>query len=331
MQIKDWGEENWVQHLKEQFPSQDSLVGIGDDCAVIPYEQNKAWLVTTDALVEGVHFLKDQISAFDLGAKAIAINVSDIAAMGGFPHYAFLSIALPKETDSQWAYELIQGMKEACEEWDVQLLGGDTVGSKRDVFINLTLISSAALDHIKYRHQAKPDDVICVTGYLGNAGAGFQALQENVDKTEHINYLIHTHFYPQPHLQQGVWLASQSNVHAMMDLSDGLDCDLKRLIKSSHVGAVIETSKIPTSDALIQASLDHQWNALKLALTGGEDYCLLLTVASDSFSMVQNAFQENFGCPLYEIGKINDQSGQLAYHQDGKPIQLNYKNFDHFQ
>ncbi|MFI5344418.1 MAG: thiamine-phosphate kinase [Chlamydiales bacterium] len=331
MQIKDWGEERWVQHLKELFPVKGHMTGIGDDCAVIPYEENRAWLVTTDALVEGVHFLKEQISALDLGYKTIAVNVSDIAAMGGSPAYAFLSIAFPKNTECQWAFELIQGMKDACKNWNIQLLGGDTVGSKRDVFMSLTLVGSTVLTHLKYRHTAKSNDVICVTGYLGNSGAGLQALQENIPKTKEIDYLIHSHFHPEPHLQEGIWLASHNGVHAMMDLSDGLDCDLKRLIKSSGTGAAIETSKIPLSPKLLQASLDYQWNALKFALTGGEDYCLLLTVSSKAFPEIQSSFHKKFGSVLHEIGKITDQTGQLKYQQNGILIQLDYINFDHFQ
>lgn len=331
MEIKEWGEDKWVHYLKEQFPSKTPTVGIGDDCAVIPDHPNKAWLVTTDALVEGVHFLKEQIPALDLGYKTIAVNVSDIAAMGGLPQYAFLTIALPKNVECQWACHVLQGMKMACQEWDIQLLGGDTVGSKRDLFLNLTLIGSADLHHIKYRHDAKPTDIICVTGYLGNAGAGLQALQDHIATTTNVQDLIQAHFHPYPHLQQGVWLASKSGVHAMMDISDGLDCDLKRLIKSSCCGAVIEASKLPFSKALVETSLDHQWDPLKFALTGGEDYCLLVTVSQESFPAIQSSFQEKFGSPLYAIGKMTDQIGQLDYHENGVLIQLNYTNFDHFQ
>ncbi len=331
MRFQDWGEERFIQHLANNFPVSGSIVGIGDDCAVIPGELGMAWLVTTDALVEGVHFLKDQISARDLGYKTVAVNVSDITAMGGEAKYAFLSIALPKAVDCAWVCDMIQGMKDACEKWNILLLGGDTVGSKRDLFLNLTLIGSAVAAKIKYRHQAKPGDVICVSGYLGDAGAGFKAIQEQISKTENIEYLLHAHFHPEPHPDEGMWLASQIAVHAMMDISDGLDCDLKRLIKSSQNGAVIEISKIPISPILNRVSLENGWDTLQLALTGGEDYCLLLTVSTDDFDAIRDSFQKTFGLPLFDIGHITSQSGQLIYNKDGKAIQTNYKNFDHFQ
>lgn len=330
MQIKDWGEERWIQHLEELFPVKDLLTGIGDDCAVIPYGGDRAWLVTTDALVEGVHFLKNQISAFDLGYKAIAVNVSDIAAMGGVPAYAFLSIAFPKETECQWASELAQGIKRGCENWNIQLLGGDTVGSKRDIFMNLTLIGSAELTHLKYRHGAKLNDLICVTGNLGNSAAGLQALQEKRASKE-ADCLIHSHFHPEPHLQEGIWLASHNEVHAMMDLSDGLDCDLKRLIKSSGAGALIEIAKLPLSPELLRASLDYQWDPLKLAIAGGEDYCLLLTVSLEAFPEIQSSFRKQFGSVLHEIGRVTDQTSQLTYLQNGVLMQLDYTHFDHFK
>ncbi len=263
MKFQDWGEESFIQHLAKHFPAKDSIIGIGDDCAVIPSGHGLAWLVTTDAIVEGVHFLKDQISARDLGYKAVAVNVSDIMAMGGESKYIFLSIALPKAVDCTWVCNMIQGMKDACEKWDLLLLGGDTVGSKRDVFLNLTLMGSAVAAKIKYRHQAEAGDVICVSGYLGDAGGGLKTLPNQTPKTEDVKYLQRAHFHPEPHPEQGIWLASEKGVHAMMDVSDGLDCDLKRLIKSSQSGAVIEISKVPISTALTRVGLDNGWDVLE--------------------------------------------------------------------
>lgn len=331
MQLQDWGEEKFIQYLAKQFPVKDSIVGIGDDCAVIPGEQGMAWLVTTDALIEGVHFLKDQITARDLGYKTVAVNVSDITAMGGEPKYAFLSLALPKTVDCTWVCDLIQGVKEACEKWDLLLLGGDTVGSKRDLFLNLTLIGSAAATRIKYRHQAQFGDVICVSGYLGDARGGLEALQKQMAKTEDVEYLLYAHFHPEPNPKQGIWLASQSGVHAMMDISDGLNCNLTRLIKSSQKGAVIETTQLPISAALARVSLEHGWDAIQLALSGGEDYCLLVTVSADDFKSIQYSFQETFGLLLFDIGRITTQPAELIYRKHGETIQTCCTNFDHFQ
>ena len=331
MQFENLGEERFIQDLAKQFPSPSPIVGIGDDCAVIPGEQDMAWLVTTDALVEGVHFLKNQIAAKDLGYKTVAVNVSDITAMGGEPKYAFLSIALPKAVDSTWVSNLMQGVKDACEKWGILLLGGDTVGSKRDVFLNLTLMGSAIRERIKYRYQAEVGDVICVSGYLGDSGGGLKALHEKIVKTEDVEYLLRSHFRPEPEPKQGIWLAMQSGVHAMMDISDGLNCDLTRLIKSSKKGAIIETSKLPLSAPLVRVSLEQGWDTLELALTGGEDYHLLLTVSADNFECIRHSFHNTFGLPLFEIGHITNKADELIHLRQGEIIQMRYTNFDHFQ
>ncbi|MDR2539241.1 MAG: thiamine-phosphate kinase [Chlamydiales bacterium] len=331
MQFQKWGEDPFVEHLAQQFLFNDPVLGIGDDSAVIPMENGKAWLITTDALVEGVHFLKEQIAAKDLGYKAMAVNVSDIAAMGGEPKYAFLSVAFPKATDCSWIKLLIDGVKEACDKWDILLLGGDTVGSKRDIFLNVALIGSAFQDKIKYRCGAQPGDIICVSGCLGDSGGGLKALQEGTTKTREVQYLIRSHFHPEPSSQQGIWLACHHEVHAMMDLSDGLDCDLKRLMKKSKKGAEVEMDRIPISHFLSSVCLKERWDALQLALTGGEDYCLLLTVASEAFDNLQQVFQQTFHRSLFSIGRITNCVDELVYYKNGKKTRVNYTNYNHFQ
>lgn len=331
MQLDKWSEESFIRYLSEQFAIGKPYVGIGDDAGVIPGEYAESLLVTTDALIEGVHFLKDQISPRDLGYKTVAVNVSDIAAMGGTPKHAFLTVALPKSIESAWLYEMIEGIKEAALRWKLALLGGDTVGSKRDIFINLTLLGTAKTEHIKYRRQAKPGDIICVTGYLGDSSCGLKVLQQELAKTAEINHLILAHVRPQPQPEQGVWLSAHAQVHAMMDISDGLDCDLKRILKSSQVGAVIETTRIPLSAAHKDVCNINQWDPLECAITGGEDYCLLLTAARENYKELQEAFQHTFGQPLFDIGYINSEPECLLYLKKGLPIEINYKNFDHFQ
>ncbi len=324
-------EDQFIEDLARLFPSREGIVGIGDDSAVIPEDNEKVWLVTTDALVEWVHFLKDQIKAKDLGYKTVAVNVSDIAAMGGEPKYAFLSIALPKSTDYSWVRLVIEGVKEACDKWNILLLGGDTVGSKRDVFLNLALIGSAVREKTKYRNTAQSGDIICVSGYLGDSGGGLKALQHETIKTRDVECLIHSHFHPEPSPKQGMWLAAYPEVHAMMDISDGLDCDLRRLMKRSAKGAVIETNLIPISTPLAKVSVKEGWDALQLALVGGEDYCLLLTVDSEFFENLQSMFQKTFNCPLFPIGHVGDNSDEIIYCDNGKTTQMNYVNYDHFQ
>lgn len=331
MQFSKWGEEDFIQYLSTQFPKTGAIVGIGDDCAVIPESPDLSWLVTTDALVEGIHFMIDQISPLDLGYKTIAVNVSDIAAMGSSAKYAFLSVAFPKELKADWVKQFVQGIKEACIRFEVLLLGGDTVGSLRDVFINLTLIGQASPEKIKYRHQAKVGDIIAVTGHLGDSGGGLKALQEKLAITDAIQPLINAHFRPEVNPEVGLWLASKEAVHAMMDLSDGLNCDLPKVLKQSSTGAIVDIDKIPVSMALAGLCRTQDWDAIALALTGGEDYCLMLTIAAEAFSSIQKAFEKEFGKSLFEIGRITDSPNELIYQKQGKRLITNFNNYNHFQ
>lgn len=324
MKIQDWGEDDFIAYLTKEFPFRSPLVGIGDDCALLPHQQ----LIKTDALVEGIHFIKEQIPPQELGYKLIAVNVSDIASKGGVPKYAFLTIAIPATTESAWLKDVIAGMREACTKWDIQLLGGDTVGSKRDLFLSLTLTGTSPL--VKYRHQAQEGDLVCVTGYLGDSYGGLKALQENLIKTEEVQSLIRAHFHPEPSPAEGIWLSGQEGVHAMMDISDGLDIDLNRLIKASGCGAVIELEELPLSTPLLQTCLEHNWNPSELAATGGEDYCLLVTIAKRAYNSLNGLFYEKFGHPLFAIGQITDQKGPVFYHRKGQPIEMHLKHFDHF-
>lgn len=330
MKIGQWGEENLIEYLSTHFPATPPLTGIGDDCAVIPLNNEMAWLVTTDALVENVHFLTSEITPKELGNKSIAVNVSDIAAMGGKPESVFLSIALPVSTQIKWVKELIEGIRESCTKWNIRLLGGDTVESKSDIFINVTLMGTAKKTAVKYRHQAQLGDILCTTGRLGNAAGGLKALQEMITKTEDVEVLIESLFHPKIYLEEGQWLGAQRNVHAMMDISDGLDTDLKRLLKSSKKGATLDVSKIPLSEALQEVSRVNGWDALNLALSGGEDYSLLFTASPETFETLQKEYEERFQTSLYPLGVITEPSCGLIYQLHGKEIKMKLSPFEHF-
>lgn len=331
MKISDWGEEQLIEYLAKQFPSAKNTFGIGDDCAVIPYCEETVQLVTTDALVEGIHFLKEKIAPRDIGYKAIAVNVSDIAAMGGRPKEAFLSIAMPCYTDSEWLKEFISGIKEGCIQYHVDLLGGDTVGSLRDLFINITVLGVAEQRHVKYRHAAQPGDVICLTRSLGESGAGFLAMQNNSSPDSTIESLIQAHCHPQIQVEEAVWLASHESVHAMMDISDGFAIDLGRILKASHCGAVVSIDQLPISEPLKRVCSENQWDPIKLALTGGEDYCFLFTASSAAYRELSRAFYDRFSCRLAVVGYITDQFLPIIYQDRGKFVDLDLSLYNHFK
>lgn len=324
-------EENVIDYFEKLFPLSSPFVrGIGDDCAVIPKDNGDAYVITTDALVENVHFIKEQISPFDLGYKLVAVNVSDVAAMGCLPRYCFLTLALGKNEAWSWIQQLAAGVKQGCARYGIELLGGDTNGSKGALFLNLTLVGEGKWDKIKYRHSAKAGDIIAVTGFLGDSYGGLRILQEQLPKNTLSEKLLRSHFCPEPSVEKGVWLASCLGVNAMMDLSDGIHTDLGRMVKKSQCGASVETSLLPISQELATLSLNNHWDARQMALTGGEDYCLMVTIAPDCFEQIQRSFYETFKEPLYPIGQITDKRLEVTYLAQGLPASYQLSPFNHF-
>lgn len=317
----------WKQQLQQDLPP--GLEGIGDDCAIILSQDAHSLLVTTDLLIENTHFIRTKISAKDLGYKSLAVNLSDIAAMGGQPLYAFLSLGLPEDTAVEWTDQFFAGFKSLADQTHVLLLGGDTTRSSLLV-INVLLVGNSATAHIKRRSAARPNDLICCTGYLGDSGGGLQVLLQDLPLDADAQALLQAHYRPRPHLEEGAWLAKQPGVHAMMDVSDGIDSDIQRIMEASHCGAHINVESLPISSALHHMSQERGWSAEEMALTAGEDYCLLLTVEPNHYPALQNAYQQHFQRPLFAIGTILD-SNLLSYTFNSQLFKPNHQGFNHFK
>ena len=333
MQIKDWGEDHLIDWVKTHFPPPPHHIGIGDDCAVLPHTEHTSLLWTTDALVEGIHFLRTTIDPYELGIKSIAVNVSDLAAMGGTAHSALLSLALPATLPQSWVTSFLSGVQKGCQSYSLFLLGGDTVGSLHDILINISMLGSASTVHLKFRHHGQPGDWICVTGTIGDSAAGLKLLQsgasEALDPVQ--RSLIDRHRLPRAHQAEGIWLGQQPHVHAMMDLSDGLHLDLQKMLAASHCGAEIELTALPVSTELVAVAQRHDWDCEQLAVSGGEDYVLLCSVAPDAFEELDATYKSIFSTPLYKIGKLTDRPGQLTYQRLGSRASLRLDLFDHFK
>jgi thiamine-monophosphate kinase len=334
MKLSELGEFGLIRRFAPHFAynSGSGVIGIGDDCAVIPQENGDSLLVTTDLLVEDIHFLRRKIAPFDLGKKSLAVNLSDIAAMGGIPTAAFLSIALPTNTDVEWIDDFFAGIQSLSHVTATPLLGGDTTRSPQRVIINMAVLGKANPRHIKYRSTAKTGDKICVTGCLGDSGGGLRLLLENLDEAgdSDSQALLRAHCSPLPHLAEGQWLARHDAVHAMMDVSDGIDSDLQRIMEASHVGARVFLEKLPISDALQRTAAVHHWNAVEFAAIAGEDYCLLCTVEEHDYPSLTAEFSAAFGRPLNCIGAITD-TGTLIYKQNGISADFSGHGWDHFK
>lgn len=311
-------------------------LGIGDDCAAIQGSDGLERLISTDLLVENVHFRVDSIDPEDLGHKALAVNISDIAAMGGTSDGYFLSLALPGMVSVHWLQRFRNGLTSLAQKYDVPLLGGDTTRSESHIMISVTIMGIIDPDSLKLRSTAEPGDRICVTGPLGDSVAGLKILS-HPQKYQflsdiHSNKLIQSHCKPEPAVYEGKWLGQQDEVHAMIDLSDGLLNDVRHIAEQSNCKIEIALDRLPLSSAFQAFCSEEGTNNQhrELAAVGGEDYQLLFSVAENGFPDLKNQFREKFGKPLYDIGRVTKGEPSIVTLQDDSPVEVNNKEFKHF-
>ena len=249
---------------------------IGDDAAAFTIAPDLVSLITTDLLVERIHFIRNSITGFDLGYKSLAVNLSDIAAMGGQAREAFISIAIPPDCDLEYLEAFYDGMKDLAARFNVNILGGDTTSSKEDLIINIVVQGTVDRTQILFRDAACPGDVIVSSGCLGDSKAGLHLILNNIPTdTEDLQALYRAHVLPEPHLNEGRFLASQPGTHAGIDTSDGLSSDLGHIAEESQVGATLYSDKIPLSESLLNFCSRFGYDPVEFALSGGEDYTLL--------------------------------------------------------
>lgn len=285
---------------------------IGDDCTVLDMGDN-ALVMTTDMLVEDVHFLRGASSAAEIAHKSLMVNLSDVAAMGAKPIATLLSLSLPESAQGEWSEEFMRGYYEASKREGVALVGGDTTASRDRITINVVAIGRVAKENIKRRSDARIGDIVAVTGKLGASSKGLVDIMFGDLDTE----AARAHRLAQARIAEGVFLGTRPEVHAMMDLSDGIASDIRHIMELSDVGADIELSAIPT---------DYD---IRYATTGGEDFELLLTLDSECFDAVATALHAATGTTLTAVGRITN-SGELRWLQDGTPQELELKGFTHF-
>ena len=318
IRLADLGEFGLIERIRARFPAPDGVTGIGDDCAVLTQHGGLDSVVSTDMLIEGTHFLREDIPPFDLGWKSAAVNLSDIAAMGGKPTGTFLSLALPADLPVAWIDAFLDGYAELSGRFDVPLLGGDTTASPDRICINVTVMGECPYGRSRLRSGAAVDDLICVTGPLGDSAAGLKAILEGVERDADVQALIDRHYRPLPRVAEGQELRLNLGVHAMMDISDGIGSDLQHILDASEVGAQIDRSAIPLSLALKRVCARRGWDPLALAIGGGEDYELLFTCTRQAEMLIR--------VPHFVIGKITKRS-----HPSSAGPDWQVSGFDHFK
>ncbi|MDM8522833.1 thiamine-phosphate kinase [Desulfococcaceae bacterium HSG8] len=333
MTLKAIGEFGFINTIRRGCLIRPGNVvkAIGDDAAVFATEKGEVTLLTTDMLVERIHFLRDATTGFNLGYKSLAVNLSDIAAMGGTAKEAFVSLAIPKECGTGYLEDLYRGMKTLAAAFDVNILGGDTTGSEADLVINISVVGSAPEEEILYRDTAQPGDIIFSTGFLGDSRAGLHMILNNISSdSEALKELFNAHILPRPYLREGRFLARQSGVHAAIDVSDGLSSDLRHIVRESKTGARLRTEKIPISKNLEQFCNQFDSDPVEYALAGGEDYTLLCTISSDHADHVAREYFEEFREPLYPIGEITDSENIELVNPGGEVRTVTPSGWDHF-
>ena len=331
MKLKDIGEFGFIKRIESGCLIRDTNVirGIGDDCCVFKTSGEMATVLTTDMLVEEVHFLLGAISPFELGRKALAVNLSDIAAMGGTPKEAVISIAIPDRVDLATLDDVYHGMKSMAKEFAVNLLGGDTTSSPKHLVINIALVGEAKEDEILYRSGAKAGDVIFLTGPVGSSAAGLDLILRKRDR-EGWQDLIKAHHNPYPHLKEGRIIAGMKVAHSLIDVSDGIAADLGHICTESKLGAILEESMIPTTDKFKDYCRRFHVNSNHLTLHVGEDYVLLGTVSPKSVKDLGAAL-ESKGCEFYQIGYTVAEPGLQLRTRKNSLETMSADGWDHFK
>ena len=308
------------------------VLGPGDDAALVERGPNLMAL-TVDMLVEDVHFVRAAVSPRDLGYKALVVNVSDVAAMGGSPRYAVVALAIPSEIEGGWVVELYGGLREAADEYAVSLVGGDT--SRADcIVVSVTVTGEVPSGGAVSRSGAEPGDRIVVTGELGAAAGGLRLAAADphevgaVLAADWAQDLLQAHLRPVARVGEGQALA-RVGATSMIDLSDGMAIDLRRLCKASGVGAAVSLAAVPVAASLDELKGILPIDPLDLALAGGEDYELLATVPPAVVDRAAAALLERFGTQLTDIGAVTVGDAVVTIEPDGTEVAL-AGGWDHF-
>lgn len=324
MKLSSLGEFGVIERIQRRIQTNPQVVrGIGDDCAQTRLPAGHELVTSMDLLLDGVHFRRDWASMTTIGRKSVAVNVSDIAAMGGQPHFLYLGLGLPPEISVEQVDAFIDGFLHEAETYGATLVGGDTCRSQQGLTVAVTVEGSVPAGEALGRDGAQPGDDLYVSGSLGDSALALSLLQQNQSVPEK---LAQRHFTPQARPALAVALQQTGLVRSMIDLSDGLYADLSHLLAASAVGARFDLERVPLSEAFCRAG-----GTLEQALTGGEDYELLFSAKPGQQDRIA-AVAAAQGVAVTAIGQLNAAAGSLeATDAQGRLWQPNTSGFNHFR
>lgn len=324
-------ERGFIEQLRRMLPATgESLVrGVGDDCAVFRMAEGILGLLTTDTMVEGVHFDRSWHPPRLLGRKLAAVNLSDVAAMGGEPRFAVLSVAVPDALMNDWLQEVMAGLGGMLSEHGAILIGGDTVKCHGSAVFSLTLLGAVDEAEVCYRSGARPGDSVWISGEPGLAAAGLALCKNGQGQDGRWSRLVEAHLNPEPMLRLGRLLAESGVITAMIDTSDGMATDLAHLCKESGVAAEIDAERIRLSPLQQEAVRFCAVDPLKWALAGGEDFLLLFTVPIEREKGVEEIVSKQGFGSMHRVGTIVEGQG-VFLKKSGTREDISYRGYDHF-
>jgi thiamine-monophosphate kinase len=317
--VKNWEELSLIKNIRNlaSKPARNVILGIGDDTAVVSTPAHEKLLYTVDSVVDGIHFLGGLNRWESAGKRAIGAATSDIAAMGGIPLYAMLSLFLPHDFPLKHVNAFIRGFLKRLKEYNMSLIGGNITTMMGKFAADTVVIGKAYRGRFVTRNGAKSGDIVCMSGITGEAMAGLDLLASG--KTKSYPALIKKYLEPAPMLRESISIVHEMSPNSMIDVSDGLVQDLKHIADESNVGIILDLDSIPISDGVQYTAGLMNKSPYEYVLTGGDDYALVFTVP-------EHKHKSNIhGVPICKIGKVTKTKG-IQFYRDGKKIQLKLKN-----
>jgi thiamine-monophosphate kinase len=332
MKLSEIGEFGLIQRIRESLPlpNKQVILGIGDDAAAVRPSSGSLIIITSDMFLEGIHFDYSFSTPFQIGFKALSVNISDIAAMGGIPTAALISIGISGNATVEEVDGIFDGIEEVARIYRVSIVGGDTCRSKAGLILSIALLGEVEAGLMIKRSGAKPGDAIFVTGTLGDSAIGLEILKTRLQTpNSRLQSLIERHLLPKPRIEEGKVIAKNRWATAMIDISDGLLSDLNHICDESGVGAEIYQERIPISSELREMAAEMKRDPLSYVFKGGEDYELLFTVPKDKAEEVVMA--EFMGRPFASlIGEVT-QNERVLIDEYGKRHTFIPSGYDHFR
>lgn len=333
-QSKELNEIGIINLIKAKFSTLPlhGAEGIGDDCAIIPINQEESFVITTDTLTEGSHFLMEKITPFDLGYKSLVSNFSDVLAMGAKAQFSFLALTIGKGVSDPWLGQFFDGYRSISQELNAPLLGGDTTTSPYSTTITITAIGRVKNSSIKRRSGAKAGDIIAICRPTGLSLAGLKLILANKrwyseEEVKAINF----HHHPTLLTEESLLLGESSEVTSMMDISDGIAKDLLHILKLSNVKAKIFIDNFPITNEIEYLCQTNGWDPAEIFFTSGEEYSPLITVSRDKFDSLNERYRSKFGRELLKIGVIEPtiNNHSIEWIANDKQRERDYNGYIH--